>query len=445
MPVVVRRKILKDLFWSPRPLMVIPLLVLIGTFGGLIYWYRFAIEAVYVSLLEKVIATVGVSVIPIALWSIALVFAAIRHRGWLRRVNVWAGLLLLIVAAAGIFSFYEPTTGIVAIFALNGEVSLGGSFGEKVSGSTTGLGMLRVFVIAALSVIVAFPRPTGDLVAVILRGSLSLYILVALILRSITRLIITFYQFKTQSSSDVTHSEHYVRSVRLPEDAVAGNLPNSGLGRDITSRADAADIRMTGTEPVHSESVSLSETDEGSDVSELDSGVYVYGNEWTDSNIGVSESSSGEESTDDKSNRFWKVVKRGSEEATSTTEVEDARDGSMNQAHDTDKPWEMPPPKILVDAVEGDISETEMAATAETIRRTLVEYGVEVESGEIKPGPAVTMYGLIPGWVRRYKQTKALDEKGIPKLDASCERYSMSPRPSSFSAPAVSKMVRESI
>ena len=37
----------------------------------------------------------------------------------------------------------------------------------------------------------------------------------------------------------------------------------------------------------------------------------------------------------------------------------------------------------------------------------------------MRPGPTVTMYGLIPGWVRRYKQSKQLDEKGIPVLDES--------------------------
>ena len=35
----------------------------------------------------------------------------------------------------------------------------------------------------------------------------------------------------------------------------------------------------------------------------------------------------------------------------------------------------------------------------------------------MKPGPAVTMYGLIPGWIRRYKQVKATDENGRPRLD----------------------------
>ena len=63
------------------------------------------------------------------------------------------------------------------------------------------------------------------------------------------------------------------------------------------------------------------------------------------------------------------------------------------------------------------ITETEIRSTAETIQRTLAEYGVEVGIGQTRPGPAVTMYGLVPGWVRRYKQVKQSDEHGHPVLD----------------------------
>jgi S-DNA-T family DNA segregation ATPase FtsK/SpoIIIE len=81
--------------------------------------------------------------------------------------------------------------------------------------------------------------------------------------------------------------------------------------------------------------------------------------------------------------------------------------------------WERPPLDLLKDAPAGGISKEEMAETAETIRQTLADYNVEVEIGQIKPGPTVTMYGLVPGWVRRYKQVKVTDDKGKPKRDES--------------------------
>ena len=40
-----------------------------------------------------------------------------------------------------------------------------------------------------------------------------------------------------------------------------------------------------------------------------------------------------------------------------------------------------------------------------------------MEIGSIKYGPTVTMYGIIPGWTRRFKQVRLEDEEGNPILD----------------------------
>lgn len=79
--------------------------------------------------------------------------------------------------------------------------------------------------------------------------------------------------------------------------------------------------------------------------------------------------------------------------------------------------WEKPPLCKFVDTNEGGIEPEEMGATARTIRETLGNYGVEVEVEDTQPGPTVTMYGLVPGWIRRYKQVNATDSEGRPKLD----------------------------
>ena len=79
--------------------------------------------------------------------------------------------------------------------------------------------------------------------------------------------------------------------------------------------------------------------------------------------------------------------------------------------------WDLPDRSMVRNEDEGGISNEEMSRTSATIQRTLAEYNIEVEIGQMKPGPAVTMYGLIPGWIRRYKQVRATDENGRPKLD----------------------------
>jgi S-DNA-T family DNA segregation ATPase FtsK/SpoIIIE len=129
-----------------------------------------------------------------------------------------------------------------------------------------------------------------------------------------------------------------------------------------------------------------------------------------------------------KFNRFWaSSLSKGSERSGESAdggapmgvEEDDDGDDSTSYTGDPARQWARPDLDLLENAPDTDISQKEMDATAETIRQTLAEYGVEVEIGQVRPGPTVTMYGLIPGWVRRNKQVRETDEEGRPKLDGS--------------------------
>ena len=135
-------------------------------------------------------------------------------------------------------------------------------------------------------------------------------------------------------------------------------------------------------------------------------------------------------------NRFWSMTDPdadGKQDDDAPVAPEDAHDG-INGSSATmepddlgeaaDKPvvrglreWTKPPIQILDDAPQTFISNEEIVGTANAIKSALADYGVEVEIGQAKPGPAVTMYGLTPGWVRRYKQVRERNEDGSPKLD----------------------------
>ena len=79
--------------------------------------------------------------------------------------------------------------------------------------------------------------------------------------------------------------------------------------------------------------------------------------------------------------------------------------------------WSKPSMEMLENVQDRGVPEDQIRQTAETIRQTLADYDIEVEIGNIKYGPTVTMYGIIPGWVRRYKQVKLEDEFGNPIRD----------------------------
>ncbi|CAI8027965.1 hypothetical protein GBAR_LOCUS15933 [Geodia barretti] len=76
--------------------------------------------------------------------------------------------------------------------------------------------------------------------------------------------------------------------------------------------------------------------------------------------------------------------------------------------------WAKPSIEMLESVQDRGVPEDQIRETAETIRQTFADYDIEVEIGNIKYGPTVTMYGIIPGWVRRYKQVKLEDEFGNP-------------------------------
>ena len=65
--------------------------------------------------------------------------------------------------------------------------------------------------------------------------------------------------------------------------------------------------------------------------------------------------------------------------------------------------WELPKLDLLEDFEESGISKEDINKTAQTIEKTLADYNVDVEIGKIQPGPTVTMYGIIPGWIKKYK------------------------------------------
>ncbi len=139
-----------------------------------------------------------------------------------------------------------------------------------------------------------------------------------------------------------------------------------------------------------------------------------------------------EASTSGRFNRFWSMADPDSD-ADAVEEGSDASDGAqggLNGASDAgvkeiqaEPPprrlpgWTKPPIQLLDDTPPTFISNEEISATANAIKATLADYGVEVEIGQAKPGPAVTMYGLTPGWIRKYRQVRERNPDGTPKLD----------------------------
>jgi hypothetical protein len=73
--------------------------------------------------------------------------------------------------------------------------------------------------------------------------------------------------------------------------------------------------------------------------------------------------------------------------------------------------WPLPDIGILKTAPAGGIPESEIEATSELIVETLADHGIEVSVGDVREGPRVTMYGIVPGWGRGRGSEKLVAEQ----------------------------------
>ncbi len=74
--------------------------------------------------------------------------------------------------------------------------------------------------------------------------------------------------------------------------------------------------------------------------------------------------------------------------------------------------WKYPSVKLFDEQPPTEVDTESHMETAEAIQETLQEYGIEVEVTEVRPGPTVTLYGVRPGWDRRYRTVRERNEDG---------------------------------
>ena len=95
----------------------------------------------------------------------------------------------------------------------------------------------------------------------------------------------------------------------------------------------------------------------------------------------------------------------------------DSKNEPVKQLSKNTKSYNLPSIDLLDDLKEISISESEINATAQKIQNTLHQYDVDVEIGQVQPGPVVTLYGLKPGWITKTKKEKQFDSDGNVMTD----------------------------
>ena len=77
--------------------------------------------------------------------------------------------------------------------------------------------------------------------------------------------------------------------------------------------------------------------------------------------------------------------------------------------------WRLPDVEMLDETVKAEMSKADVERRARLIEESLASYGVEAKVVQINVGPAVTQFGVEPGWDRKYKEVKEKDRYGNPK------------------------------
>ena len=91
------------------------------------------------------------------------------------------------------------------------------------------------------------------------------------------------------------------------------------------------------------------------------------------------------------------------------TRIADEDEDDADEGNDAPEPvpFPLPPLEMLADGVAASAISQEHLETAALIEETLAQHGVEVSVSEIRPGPSVTMFGLVPGWNRKAMSARA--------------------------------------
>ena len=379
----------------------------------------------------SILRVAGVGALPMGIWVVALFLTLMFRREWLKKYNYWLSSALFVLAISGALSFFRPFDGWLAWFNLYGIFSLGGEVGDMVIGSPSVFGGVRLAIVVLAAAAVALPAWSMLVSQAASRGAVFLYVTLFMGVKSLL-----FRGDLPKVDNDEQQSP--TAGQRSDTLGIAGLSDRDRYGAWGEDR-DASTFGSSGTEvtapyATGGAAAFVSPIDENGGISARHtSDSPTNGRSWEDEADDTDEpvptpgperilvtSGVGEDSQP-KANRYWAGDGDDAQPASTLTQLRSQTrvlEPPM-MANGSVVTWQMPSPDVFKNAPENPISQDELRDTAQAITNTLGEYGVEVEIGQVRPGPTVTMYGLVPGWVRRQKIHREVDKEGNPVRDES--------------------------
>ena len=311
--------------------------------------------------------------IPVILFIYSLNFFFFYFLG-LNKLYLKLNVVFILISVFIIFMFGNIRSDVVVIntFISTNDGSMGGSIGQGMQISSRSIFYTTIFLFILSIPVCVFPFKTIKLLYNLLSMS-SLVILISV--KSFIRFCISIIS-KTKFVSNET-------------------LPKTIL---LNSQSEPVDY--------------IDKSDEQSTVKLSENHIAMEDNEISSEN--KQESNPLWINNETKIDDYSKIKNR--QNSTSYFDS-DSKNEPVKQLSKNTKSYNLPSIDLLDDLKEISISESEINATAQKIQNTLHQYDVDVEIGQVQPGPVVTLYGLKPGWITKTKKEKQFDSDGNVMTD----------------------------
>jgi len=322
------------------------LLIVVALVAGLGFGFSEAIR-------HWAATSLGFGWVPVGALGVAALLA-LRYRPKLL-VGYWRWWILAAVLAAivvGILSYFRGPNGMLA------AVSLGGRWGREIGGGYLPLGILRAVAVVLLAPLVLYPKRVGNPYLRALSGLFRALIVAGRYVGLGFYLPGKYLARRIRAVLDHRYLRRRLRrlSYRL--------LP---FGTRVRYN-EMEDTEAEDTPPWTSDEAGLDDFRERADVSD-----------------------------DEVSDRD--VFDR--EEVGPAPPVSDAKSAKAVAFNAAKSKWKLPPLSLLIPAQPRTISQAPLLQMARLIESTLADHGVMVEVKDIKAGPRVVRFGLVPGWQQK--------------------------------------------
>ncbi|MBM3943407.1 MAG: DNA translocase FtsK [SAR202 cluster bacterium] len=322
------------------------------------------------------ISALGYGWAPVLVWTAALL-ATLRYRpGFVfRHWRPWLLSATAVAASIMVLAYFYPNQGPMS------DTSLGGRWGNQMIGTPPALGLARLAALVFITPAVLYPRRIG-------LAYLGAMHHVGATLRSSTLRVAGSQRRRTRPLSRRLKLLSKRRFWRYWLRWVWGLL-SGWFGRKV---------QLPASRPAE-QAVELLPEDEGPAAAKA----------------GFSKESAG----------LWDQVAPGTIPQLDTTPVPVIKDTGGDSGKEAAKPvhikskWKLPPAtSILAPPEPHNVPQAPLQQMARLIESTMSEHGVIVEVKDIKAGPRVVRFGLVPGWINR-KGEGARGEGGQPQMERS--------------------------